>query len=50
VSSTFFCSRLKKVSMAAFVAGRADAAYGADEIVVVGQSAGLLGTELAAAV
>ena len=32
------------------VAGRADAAHGADEIVVVEQSADLLGTELAAAV
>ena len=32
------------------VAGRADAAHGADEIVVVEQSADLLGTELAAAI
>jgi hypothetical protein len=32
------------------VAGRADAAHGADEIVVVEQSADLLGTQLATAV
>jgi hypothetical protein len=49
VSSTFLLQQAEEGLHCGVVVGRADAAHGADEIVVV-ESADLLGTELAAAV
>ena len=50
VSSTFLLQQAGESLHGGVSASRADAAHGADEIVVVEQSVDLLGTELAAAV